>query len=180
MQKKLLAAALAGGLAITGAASSATAATKTTKKPVKATTKPTTAPTTASPTTAAPAATPTTAASAGKKGGTFTALNMAFGDPDHIDPSLAHTVEASQVTTQLYDGLVDIDYDTGGLKPDVADKWTVSADGKTVVFTLKKSTFSNGEAVLPSVIQSAQRMASKYILRTSGSSKDSSVWPRVE
>ncbi len=150
MKKKLLAAALAGGLAIAGAASSATAATKTTKKPVKATTKPTTAPTTASPTTAAPAATPTTAAGAGKKGGTFTALNLATGDPDHIDPSLAHTVEASQVTTQLYDGLVDIDYDTGELKADVADKWTVSADGKTVLFTLKKTTFSNGEAVLPS------------------------------
>ena len=59
-------------------------------------------------------------------------------------------VDASKVTTQLYDGLVDIDYDTGDLKADVADKWTVSPDGKQVVFTLKKTKFSNGEDVLPS------------------------------
>jgi hypothetical protein len=39
------------------------------------------------------------AATAPKKGGTFVALNLATGDPDHIDPALAHTVEASQVTT---------------------------------------------------------------------------------
>jgi len=36
------------------------------------------------------------------------------------------------------------------------------------------------ETVLPSVICNAHLMASKYILRTSGSSQDSSVWPRVE
>lgn len=149
MQTKFVAAALAGGLALVAIAPSANAAKKATAKP-----KTTTAPaTTAAPVTTAapaPATTAAVAAGTGKKGGTFTALNLATGDPDHIDPALAHTVEASQVTTQLFDGLVDIDYDTGDLKPDVASKWMVSPDGKQVVFTLKKTTFSNGEAVLPS------------------------------
>lgn len=164
MQNKMVAAAVAGGLAITGFATSATAATKTTKKTTKktatATAKPKAAPSTAAPVTAAPtAAAPATAGVSAKKGGTFTALNLATGDPDHIDPSLAHTVEASQVTTQLYDGLVDIDYDTGELKADTADKWTVSPDGRSVIFTLKKSTFSNGEAVLPSSFKCAWERA---------------------
>src|SRR5580700_4875814 len=35
-------------------------------------------------------------------------------------------------------------------------------------------------AVLPSVMPKAQRIASKYILRISGSSQASSVWPSVE
>jgi oligopeptide transport system substrate-binding protein len=60
----------------------------------------------------------------------------------------------------VYDGLVDIDYDTGELKASVADKWTVSPDGKTVVFTLKKGVkFSNGEAVLPSNFKCAWERA---------------------
>ncbi len=155
MQRKLVLSVLAGVLAISGFSYSANAAPKTKKKPAKkvanTAVKPSATPTTAAASVTTAAAPATTAApGTPKKGGTFTALNLATGDPDHIDPSLAHTVEASQVTTQLYDGLVDIDYNTGDLKADVADKWTLSPDGKTVVFSLKKTTFSNGEPVLPS------------------------------
>ncbi len=98
----------------------------------------------------------TTTKAAGKKGGTFIALNLSNGDPDHIDPALAHVVDPSQITSQLYDGLVDIDYDTGTLKPAVAESWKSNAAGDQVVFKLKKGVkFSNGEDVLPSSFKCA-------------------------
>ena len=152
MKHKLVAATLCAGVAIALAGNSATAVTKkaTPKKPAaKATT------TTAKPAAATPAPTAAPAAPAkasGKKGGTLVDVrNFQNGDPNFIDPGLASTVQGSQVTTQIYDGLMDIDYETSELKPAVAESFKWNATSDQVVFKLKKGTkFSNGEEVLPS------------------------------
>lgn len=166
--RRLFAAVAAGTAALTVfgtvGAGAATKSTKTTKKTTKTTKKPavTTAPAATSGTTATTAAPATTKAAAGtpKKGGTFVSVDIAAGDPDHIDPALSHVVSAAQVTGSLYDGLVDIDYETGELKPAVAQSWTSNADGTQIVFKLKKGVkFSNGEDVLPSNFKCAWERA---------------------
>jgi oligopeptide transport system substrate-binding protein len=155
MQKKLIATMAVAGMAVaafTPIAASAAAKKTTKKKAASKTTKAatTTAPTTAAPTTAAPT-TVAAAAAGGKKGGTFVSLQLSAGDPDHIEPGLAHTIDGSQVAGQLFDGLMEIDYASAELKPSVAESFNVSPDGKTVTFKLKKNAkFHNGEPVLPS------------------------------
>ena len=175
MQKKLIATTAVAGLAIMVASPLAAsgAAKKTTKK--KATTKAVTttaAPTTAAPTTAAPAP---AAAAGGKKGGTFVSLQLAAGDPDHIEPGLAHTIDGSQVAGQLFDGLMEIDYASAELKPSVAESFSVSSDGKTVSFKIKKGVkFHNGEAVLPSNFKCGwERAASRDLASEVGYHLDS-------
>ncbi|HZN12903.1 MAG TPA: peptide ABC transporter substrate-binding protein [Acidimicrobiales bacterium] len=76
--------------------------------------------------------------------------NFSTGEPDHIDPALAGVIEGSQVTNLVYDGLTDIDYKTGDLKPAVAQSWTSSADLKEWTFKLRKTKWSDGTQVLPS------------------------------
>jgi ABC-type transport system substrate-binding protein len=73
------------------------------------------------------------------------------GEPDHIDPALAQTVQASQPGELLFDGLTAIDPRSGQLKPAVAESWTSNPDLTQWTFTLRKGvTFSDGEPVLPS------------------------------
>jgi oligopeptide transport system substrate-binding protein len=157
MQKKLIASMAVAGLAAAALTPmAASAATKTTKKKAVKTTKKaattTAAPTTAAPTTAAPTtAAAQAAAGGGKKGGTFVSLQLAAGDPDHVEPGLAHTIDGSQIANSLFDGLMEIDYATSDLKPAMAESFSLSPDGKTVTFKLKKNAkFHNGEPVLPS------------------------------
>ncbi len=176
MQKKLIATTAVAGLVFMGASPLAAsgAAKKTTKK--KVTTKAAT--TTAAPATSAPvttAAPAPAAAAGGKKGGTFVSLQLAAGDPDHIEPGLAHTIDGSQVAGQLFDGLMEIDYATAELKPSVAESFSVSADGKTVTFKIKKGVkFHNGEAVLPSNFKCGwERAASRDLASEVGYHLDS-------
>ncbi len=160
MQRKILALALVGGLAALTAGPSMAATKKTTKKKAtatKATTKPvaaTAAPTTAAPTTAAPSAAKTTS----KKGGTLVdGRNFASGDPTTAgDPALASVVNEGQIAGMLFDGLMEIDYTTAELKPNVAESFALNAAGDEVLFKIRKGVkFSNGEDVLPSSFKCA-------------------------
>ena len=76
--------------------------------------------------------------------------NFSPGDPDHIDPALAGVIEGSQVTNLVYDGLVDIDYKTGDLKPAVAQSWSSNDALTEWTFKLRKTEWSDGTQVLPS------------------------------
>jgi oligopeptide transport system substrate-binding protein len=70
------------------------------------------------------------------------------------DPGQVQTLDESQVTTALYDGLTEFDFSDKTnpvLKGQVASEWTSNADATEFTFTIKPGqTFSNGDPVLPS------------------------------
>ena len=99
------------------------------------------------------------------KGGTLVDLqDMAKGDPKHIDPQLANTIQDSQIGQLMWDMLTKTNFKTGKLEPDVATSWTSNAAFTHWDFTLRPSKFSNGDPVLPSSFVFAwNRLASKQM-----------------
>jgi len=101
-----------------------------------------------SPTTSAPNTPPATAGSAatsapatsgtsGSAGAAITDFVVArTGDIDKTDPLLATAFQTVQTLGLVYSRLVTTDGD-GHIVPDLASKWDVSADGKTITFTLR-------------------------------------------
>ena len=86
-----------------------------------------------------------TAQSAGQaqRGGT---LIVAFNaDPETLDPHVTTALLASRVLGLIHNNLLVRDFD-GSFKPELAEKWDVSPDGKTYTFTLKKGVkFHSGK-----------------------------------
>jgi oligopeptide transport system substrate-binding protein len=70
------------------------------------------------------------------------------------DPGQVQTLDESQVTTAIYDGLTEFDYTdptNPELKGQVAESWEPNADASEFTFTIKPGqVFSNGDPVLPS------------------------------
>jgi len=89
------------------------------------------------------------------QGGTFTDGAQLIADNlTSYDPGLVQTLDESQVTTALYDGLTDFDW-SDPKKPElkglVAKDWTSNADATEYTFNIKPDLkFSNGDPVLPS------------------------------
>jgi len=112
--------------------------------------KPTTAPAAAAqPTTASAAATqPTAAAQAGqpKRGGILKVGLQA--DPTSLDPQKTSLTALFHVTEHIYSMLVRLKPDLT-VEPDLAEKWDISADGKTYTFTLRKGVkFHSGKPLV--------------------------------
>jgi oligopeptide transport system substrate-binding protein len=159
MHKKLLAVVASGAVAASLFAPGAQAATRkktTTKKKAAPKAAPTTkAP---APTTVAAATATAPKASAYKSGGTLINVGtFSSGDPTTAgDPALSSVVNESQVANMLFDGLMEIDYDSGELKPNVAEAFPAVSGGTLVTFKIRKGVkFSNGEDVLPSSFKCA-------------------------
>lgn len=55
-----------------------------------------------------------------------------------LDPHRDTTHAGGEVLTLLTDSLVSVDQDLQTVKPHLAESWTISADGKTYVFRLRK------------------------------------------
>lgn len=88
----------------------------------------TAAPAGAAAATTAPGSTP-------KRGGT---LVIATGsDPGQLNPAITTAGGTHFVAGSIYNGLVDLDKDFKPA-PDLAESWTVSDDGRTYTFTLRK------------------------------------------
>ena len=69
-------------------------------------------------------------------------------EPDSLDPALAQTDSAANILNDVYEGLTVRERD-GRIGPGVAERWTVSADGRVITYTLRASArWSNGEAVV--------------------------------
>ena len=87
-----------------------------------------------------PTASPTTAAS--KIGGR---LNLALlGNPTNLVPFLAGEQNALTITSLIYQSLLTYDR-TLNLVPQLAERYTISPDHRTITFTLKPNlTFSDG------------------------------------
>ena len=82
-----------------------------------------------------------------------TALTLGMAvEPAGLDPTIAAPVAIGQVTWQnVFEGLVKIDRE-GKVKPQLAESWEISPDGKTYTFKLRKGvTFHDGEAFDSSV-----------------------------
>lgn len=76
-------------------------------------------------------------------------LNVGNGsEPRDLDPHTVTGVPESQIVQSLFEGLVGKDPKTLQPTPGVAESWTVSKDGKTYFFKLRKNAkWSNGEPV---------------------------------
>ncbi|WP_159611398.1 ABC transporter substrate-binding protein [Glutamicibacter sp. JC586] len=83
----------------------------------------------------------------------------ASAPPIKMDPAIVADNESFRVTRQVYETLVDIDPDTGGAVPGLAQSWNESSDGLTYVFTLREGVlFHDGtELVASSVIANFER-----------------------
>jgi len=119
-----------------------------TKVPPTAT-KPPATPTTAPPPPAAPTATPVPP-TATKPPATATPVPPtptpkpsvfifgAQGEPVCLDPAIITDGISGRVINQIFEGLVKYDRDTINVIPGLAEKWTMSDDGKVWTFTLRK------------------------------------------
>ncbi|CAN5671552.1 peptide ABC transporter substrate-binding protein [soil metagenome] len=90
------------------------------------------------------------------KGGTFTdyAFMADSGTNTSFDPGVVQTLNESQITTSLFDGLTDFDFSdkcNPELKGAVAEDWEGNEDATEFKFNIKDDqVFSDGTPVLPS------------------------------
>lgn len=110
----------------------------------------------ASKTPAASQSTGGAASSQPKRGGV---LRIADAVPAGLDPHLTTSFSSMAVYEQMYNALITQDYDTK-LKPDLAERWEISSDGKAYTFYLRKDVkFHNGrEMVADDVVYSLGRL----------------------
>ncbi len=93
---------------------------------------------------AAAAATKPAAAPAGKKGGAL--VIAASADAETLDPHITTALRATRYFALLHDNLINRDFD-GSFKPNLAESYTVSPDGLTYTFKLRKDVkFHSGKA----------------------------------
>ena len=60
-------------------------------------------------------------------------------DMTGLDPAKLFNIENQTISNHVYNGLVRYEYEkSGGIVPDLAEKWDLSADGKTYTFHLRK------------------------------------------
>src|SRR3569833_1537683 len=59
-------------------------------------------------------------------------------DADNYDPIRTTATAAAEVMYMLADTLVTVDFDMKTIKPGLAESWTISPDGKTYTFKLRK------------------------------------------
>src|SRR5947209_3486709 len=70
-----------------------------------------------------------------------------MGEPETLDPHKAAIINEVNILINLFEGLVVQD-PKGDVAPGVAESWTVSADGLTFTFHLRRNAkWSNGEPV---------------------------------
>jgi peptide/nickel transport system substrate-binding protein/dipeptide transport system substrate-binding protein len=62
----------------------------------------------------------------------------AGASPEGFDPSLWDTANTSNVTSQLFNGLVGFERGSARIKPELAERWEIAPDAKTFTFTLRR------------------------------------------
>jgi peptide/nickel transport system substrate-binding protein len=108
--------------------------------------------------------TPTTSASGGGTTPTLknpdTIVEATIGGPETLDPAWAYDTSSSEVIFNIYETLVFMNKDqTSQFVPMLASKWTISDDGKTYTFDIRKGVkFHAGQDLTPEdVAYSIQR-----------------------
>ncbi len=100
------------------------------------------------------------------------ALTVALGAPvTSLDPAVPTSTLAETVKRSMYEGLVDLDA-SGGLRPGLATRWTVSPDGTVWTFFLRpRVTFQDGtrfdasavKASLDRLVDPSQKLPYHYL-----------------
>jgi oligopeptide transport system substrate-binding protein len=72
---------------------------------------------------------------------------MSNGAEPTIDPSLANDIPSTNVGLALFEGLMQYDPNTNKGTPALAESYTISPDGLTVTFKLRKASWSDGHPV---------------------------------
>src|SRR5262247_4572646 len=80
---------------------------------------------------------PATLFAQGKPGGKI--VFAARQDIDTLDPHITNRAATRKILIQFSDTLTVIDPKDGSVKPGLAEKWDISADGKTYTFYLRKN-----------------------------------------
>ena len=62
----------------------------------------------------------------------------ADASPEGFDPSLWDSTSSSNVTSQIFNGLVGFERGTTTLKPELATSWQITPDAKSFTFTLRR------------------------------------------
>lgn len=70
--------------------------------------------------------------------GAKTLVYCAEGSPENFTPALNTTGTSLDAARPVFDQLVEFERGTVNLKPGLAESWTVSDDGKTITFKLRK------------------------------------------
>ena len=95
------------------------------------------------------------------------------GMPKNLDPARAFAAPETDVVRAIYEGLTEVDSKTLEAAPGVAEKWSISADGKIWTFTLREAAkWSNGKAVTANdfvrswnrLLNLGDRTAHRYLL----------------
>ncbi|WIX32073.1 peptide ABC transporter substrate-binding protein [Salinicola sp. JS01] len=74
-------------------------------------------------------------------------VNIANGaEPGTLDPQKTSGTWETRITRALFEGLVTYAAD-GSLVPGLAERWEISADGKTYTFHLRDAEWSDGEPI---------------------------------
>jgi peptide/nickel transport system substrate-binding protein len=79
-----------------------------------------------------------TATAASRQASSSTLTIVQFADPDTIDPAVANDGVAGKVVQNLYDRLVRVSPDNKRILPSLATRWTVSKNGLTYTFFLRR------------------------------------------
>ncbi len=80
----------------------------------------------------------------GKRGGTLILARQ--GDATNLDPQKVPAFASQRVFELVYSRLTSLTADLT-VQPDLAESWTVSADGLTYTFKLRPAKFHNGDAL---------------------------------
>lgn len=59
-------------------------------------------------------------------------------DPEHLNPFTATTIAISVINRNIYEGLVELDFNTGDPMPSLAESWEISEDNLTYTFNLRQ------------------------------------------
>ncbi len=79
-----------------------------------------------------------------KRGGIYRTYISGDLQAGGLDPARFTGLNEWAIAMDLYNGLVQFD-DRNAIVPDLAERWTVSPDGRTYTFTLRRGVkFSNG------------------------------------
>ena len=94
--------------------------------------------------------------------GPVTVRISTLSEPSTLDPNLAEDTYSITPIEQLFLGLTNLNNETGAVEPELAESWTVSDDGLTWTFNMRKdAVWSDGTPVTAKDVEYSAKRAVK-------------------